>query len=178
MFHAVIDKAERGFKYVVAVSLVLSSASAYSDQEEAMLFGGAISNETVFGDIDGTNTTVKVLGDVILEGVDTSYWRFNYLTNQNQSIQYITGNMNEVTFQIPTTGETKDWIVYIYSSSEVALNFNYPDSTNRFWSPNSDVFANVSTNTPTAFYFSQVSDGLFIVGRQELSTVENVPQKP
>lgn len=122
-----------------------------------------------------TNIASTVSSNAIANA-DTTYRRTIGLTNLNQSVQYV-----NITDPSPTTlaiqlpdgvGEsssqpTADWIVYITAVTNVALQL--PAVT--WWMADSSATNDIAPATPTAFYFSQITDGVFYLGRQELTPV-------
>lgn len=62
---------------------------------------------------DMTNEVQTLRKDV--EDMDTSYFRFDTLTNVNQSVQYIVPVAGQTTLEIkiPESGATKDWVIYV-----------------------------------------------------------------
>ena len=137
---------------------------------------GALSNKPQIDGVELTeNTTAAQLGLVTatdVNNLDTSYRRFIGITNVNQSIQYFTTTENdgitELRIEIPADGVTKDWVVYVISAKELTLTL--PDNTT-WWMASTSYLDNIASNTPTALYFTQVTDGKYMLGRQELHEV-------
>ena len=103
--------------------------------------------------------------DEKLEDMDTSYFRFNTVTNVNQSVQYVYADSStiELRVKMPETGMTKDWLVYVLA--ETNLNVILPPAT--YWGANESVTNPIPAYTPTALYFSQITDDTFSLGRKE-----------
>lgn len=99
--------------------------------------------------------------------LDTSYRRYVGLTNVNQSVQYVAtdSNTTEIAILAPTSGDTKDWVVYVYPATN--LTFALPTNVT-WWTSDAANTNEIPAATPTALYFSQVSDTIFLLGRQEL----------
>ena len=110
--------------------------------------------------------------DYAVASADTSYPRFTSATNLNQSVQYLTSAPNNVlTIELPTgSAATKDWIVYAYFGVETPLVL----PTAIWWMADEAYTNAIPASTPTAFYFSQVADGIYTISRQELKSVEIV----
>ena len=107
--------------------------------------------------------------DSAIASADTSYTRTTTITNVNQSVAYVTNAPNNtLTIELPTSGETKDWIVYAYLGEETPLAL--PAA---IWWMADEAYTNaIPSNTPTALYFSQVADGIYTLSRQELKSVQ------
>lgn len=110
-----------------------------------------------------TNYTDSAIADA-----DTSYRRFAALTNVNQSVQYVTSGA-ALAVRIPTgDAATKDWIIYCNFAADTPLVL--PAAT---WWMADEAYTNaIPANQPTALYFSQVAEGVFTLGRQELTTIQ------
>ena len=117
-----------------------------------------------------SNQVSKISKDAVADS-DTSYPRFTSPTNLNQCVQYLTTAPGGVLpVEIPTDGDTKDWIAYAYFGVETPLVL--PPA---IWWMADEAYTNaIPSNTPTALYFSQVADGIFTLSRQELKSVEIV----
>ena len=105
-----------------------------------------------------------------LANADTTYRRTIGITNLNQSVQYV--NITDpapttLAITMPTDGATKDWMVYVTSVTNVSLVL--PPAT--WWMADVAYTNDVPPATPTALWFSQVTDGIYIIGRQELTEV-------
>lgn len=108
-----------------------------------------------------------------IENADTSYTRYTEVTNINQTVQYISRSSttpSELVIQVPQSGQTKDWIVYVSSVTNVTIKL---PSGYTWWLTSSSVTNDVKGEIPTGFYFSEASNGVFTVGRQEF-----VPYNP
>lgn len=118
-----------------------------------------------------TNYYTIAQTDHAIASADTSYPRFTSPTNLNQCVQYLTTAPGGVlSVEIPTDGDTKDWIAYAYFGVETPLVL--PPA---IWWMADEAYTNaIPSNTPTALYFSQVADGIFTLSRQELKSVEIV----
>ena len=105
-----------------------------------------------------------------IENADTSYRWFGGVTNVNQSVQYVlSAPGNVLSIQIPSGGDaTKDWVVYGYFGAETQLHL---PSGSIWWMADEKYTNSIPANTPTAFYFSQVTNGVFTLSRQELKKV-------
>lgn len=111
---------------------------------------------------------VKQVEDKI-DTMDTSYFRYNCITNQNQSVQYVYADASttELQIQMPDSGMTKDWLVYILSETNVTIRL--PAAT--YWVASDSVTNAIPSYTPTALYFTQVTDDTFSMGRKEFVPV-------
>ena len=135
----------------------------------------ALANKPSIGGVELTgDKTAAELGlatDTYVNNLDTSYRRFIGLTNINQSIQYFTttegDGITNLVIQLPDDGETKDWVVYVNAAAELTLTL--PEAT--WWMANPSYVNNIASNTPTALYFTQVTTGIYLLGRQELYAV-------
>lgn len=101
-----------------------------------------------------------------LETIDTSYYRVVGITNKNQSIQYVytDSNTTELQIQMPLSGMTKDWLVYVLAETNLTLKL--PPAN--YWCVNEAVTNDIPGYTPTALYFSQINDDTYSIGRQNL----------
>ena len=105
-----------------------------------------------------------------IASADTTYRRTIGITNLNQTVQYVNITDTAPTtleISMPVNGVTKDWIVYVSSVTNVTLSL--PSAT--WWMADAAYTNDVPPDTPTALWFSQVTDGIFILGRQELTEV-------
>ena len=100
-----------------------------------------------------------------IRDMDTSYYRFNQITNVNQSVQYVytDASTTQLNIAMPTTGMTKDWLVYVLA--ETNLNIRLPAAT--YWVSSDSVTNAIPPATPTALYFSQITDDTYSIGRKE-----------
>lgn len=121
--------------------------------------------------IEMTNEVQTLRTDV--ENMDTSYFRFDGLTNVNQSVQYIVPASGQTTLEIkiPESGITKDWVIYVNTNDQQPLTLVLPPAN--YWVTDETVTNDITT--ATALYFSQVTDNTFSLGRKEFVpvTVQN-----
>lgn len=108
---------------------------------------------------------VQKLSDKI-DSMDTSYYRVVGITNKNQSVQYVYTDSSTTTLsiQIPSSGMTKDWLVYVLAEADLQLVL--PPAN--YWVVSESVTNGIPAATPTALYFSQITDDTYSIGRQEL----------
>ena len=101
---------------------------------------------------------------------DTSYRRVYSLTNLNQTVQYVEldETQTSLSIELPTTGDTKDWLVYIYAATNATLSL---PSGVTWWTSDAANTNAIEAATPTALYFSQISTNIFMLGRQKLESV-------
>ena len=113
--------------------------------------------------------------ETTIENMDTSYYRFTGITNVNQSVQYVHLNSSQTTLSIekPISGTTKDWIVYVVAETNVTVNL----PPGNFWCTTETVTNDIPQLTPTAFYFSQITEDTFCLGRQELTTIITIQSR-
>ena len=117
-----------------------------------------------------TNIAETISASVI-SSIDTSYVRTIGLTNKNQTVQYVNitdSTPSVLSIQIPTNGETKDWIVYVIAETNVTLQL--PPAT--YWMQKAAYTNDIVPNVPTMLYFSQISDGVFSLGRVDAVKVD------
>ena len=124
---------------------------------------------TVLDESASTNYAQTAAANAV-ENADTTYRRTIGITNLNQSVQYV--NITDtapttLAISMPTDGATKDWMVYVVSVTNVTLSL--PSAT--WWMADTAYTNDVPPATPTAFWFSQVTDGIYILGRQDLTEV-------
>ena len=114
-----------------------------------------------------TNEVQTLRSDV--ENMDTSYFHYNKITNINQSVQYIVPTEGQTTLviEIPDTGATKDWVVYINTNEDQPLSLVLPEAN--YWVSSEDVTNDIVT--ATALYFSQINENTFSLGRKEMIPV-------
>ena len=147
--------------YALISALVAAAAAAtnYTDAAAVAAVSTAVSTSKDYTDTS-TNAVIQHV-----DGMDTSYFRFNTVTNVNQSVQYVYTDANTTQLQIrmPETGQTKDWLVYVLAEAD--LNLILPPAT--YWGVNESVTNPVPAYTPTALYFSQVTQDTFSFGRKE-----------
>ena len=121
--------------------------------------------------VDMTNEVQTLRTDV--ENMDTSYFRFDKLTNVNQSVQYIVPASGQTTLEIkiPESGITKDWVIYVNTNDQQPLTLVLPPAN--YWVADETVTNDITT--ATALYFSQVTENTFSLGRKEFVpvTVQN-----
>ena len=98
--------------------------------------------------------------------MDTSYFRIVGITNKNQSVQYVETGAGTTTLQIqlPESGMTKDWLVYVLAAADLSIVM--PPAN--YWVVSDSVTNAIPASTPTALYFSQITDDTYSIGRQEL----------
>ena len=113
----------------------------------------------------GTNYTDSAIADA-----DTSYRRVYSLTNLNQTVQFVEldETQTSLAIELPTTGDTKDWLVYVYAAADTRLLL---PSGVTWWTSDAANTNAIDAATPTALYFSQVSTNIFMLGRQKLESV-------
>lgn len=117
---------------------------------------------------------VQALDDKI-ENMDTSYYRVVGITNKNQSVQYVETDANTTSLQIqmPESGMTKDWLVYVKALTNLTLVLPPAD----YWVVNEAVTNEIPPLVPTALYFSQIADNTYSIGRQELIPITVLSQR-
>ena len=112
-----------------------------------------------------TNYTDSAIADA-----DTSYRRVYSLTNLNQTVQFVQldASQTSLAIELPSSGDTKDWLVYVYAANNVTLSL---PSGVTWWTSDAANTNAIDAATPTALYFSQISTNLFMLGRQTLKEV-------
>lgn len=112
-----------------------------------------------------TNYTDSAIADA-----DTSYRRFTGVTNVNQTVQFVQldASQTSLAIELPSTGETRDWIVYVYAAANAVLSL---PSGVTWWTSDVANTNAIEAATPTALYFSQISTNIFMLGRQTLTEV-------
>ena len=105
-----------------------------------------------------------------IEDMDTSYLRFVGVTNVNQSVQFVTNVPNNVlNIELPVgSARTRDWVVYCNFETETPLVL--PAAT--WWMADVAYTNAIPSNQPTALFFTQISSGVYMLSRQELTTVQ------
>ena len=161
-----MHKARHIFALLVALAMSVTGMAVVSPPDQPL---GTINGDTPVYDLSSAFT--NLVTTKTLEDIDTSYERFGTITNINQSVQYVSITSEfptNLTIEIPKSGQTKDWLVYILAVTNVSLTV----STNvTWWSTSQTVFNDIQPNRPTALYFSQVANDIYTVGRVEMSTV-------
>lgn len=113
-----------------------------------------------------------------IESMDTSYLRYNYITNKNQSVQYWApdATVTNIDIQIPEFGMTKDWIVYIFPATNVTITLPPLSPTNEanYWMTSLSVTNDIPAGKPTALYFSQINEDTFSMGRKEFGDLVTI----
>lgn len=115
--------------------------------------------------------------DEKIDNMDTSYMRTNVAieagstiavcpSNANQTVQFVNApvEVRTLKIQFPVSGMTKDWLVYVLSVTNVAIDL--PPAN--YWCANESVTNDIPGETPTALYFSQINDDTYSLGRQTL----------
>ena len=108
--------------------------------------------------------------DSAIAATDTSYPRVSGITNVNQTVQYVSIDSavpTTLSIMLPTTGDTKDWIVYVTAQTNVTITL--PAAT--WWLADTSATNDIAPRTPTALYFSQAADNIYTMGRQEFTEV-------
>ena len=141
----------------------LSTDATPTAKSKALMTSGGIKTA-----IDAEAQNATNAANYAVSIADTSYARFVTLTNVNQSVQFVTLSENDTTLSIelPATGETKDWIVYVLAATNTVLSL--PPAT---WYMTDTANTNAIPAGMTAFYFSQMATGIYMLGRQELEPV-------
>ena len=144
-----------------AVLAAATAATNYTDSAAVAAVSTAVSTSKDYTD-SSTNAVIQHV-----DGMDTSYFRFETITNVNQSVQYVAtdANTSELHIQMPATGMTKDWLVYIYPAAD--LNIVLPGPAD-YWCSSYDVTNSIPAGVPTSLYFSQITEGVFSLGRKKL----------
>ena len=91
-----------------ATAALESHASQLSQQSQAIAaIGPAATNYT----------------DSAIATADTSYRRVYSLTNLNQTVQFVQldASQTSLAIELPSSGDTKDWLVYVYAANNVTL---------------------------------------------------------
>ena len=125
------------------------------------------SQSPVVFDSDGIKTYVAPWLETI-EDVDASYQRFGTAASVSQSVQYVTNAPGGVlNVEIPVGVGTKDWVMYCNVQSNTAIRL--PPAT--WWMADAAYTNAISANQPTALRFTRVTDGVYMLSRQELTSV-------
>ena len=101
-----------------------------------------------------------------VDDMDTSYKRFDGITNINQTVQYFYADatVSDLNIRIPENGITKDWLVYVVSlTNNITINLPAAD----YWVTNESVTNSIPPETPTALYFTQIKENTYSIGRKE-----------
>ncbi len=116
------------------------------------------------------NQSIAPTVSAAIAATDTSYPRVIGITNINQTVQYVSINSDVPTtlsIMLPTSGDTKDWIVYVTSQTNVTISL--PAAT--WWLADTSATNDIAPQTPTALYFSQAADNIYTMGRQEFTEI-------
>lgn len=90
-----------------------------------------------------------------------------------QFVTSVSETYEPLNIAIPTSGQCKDWLVYVYPATNMYVVL--PPAT--YWMKSDSVTNDITGGKLTALYFSQVHpDGVYVVGRQEFSTFFTVQQ--
>lgn len=164
---------------IASTASYATEATTAESAESSSLSEGLTDRETstrsaseIFAQLDESASTnyANTAAANAVASADTTYRRTIGITNLNQSVQYV--NITDtapttLSISMPTEGETKDWMVYVVSITNVSLSL--PSAT--WWMADVAYTNDVPPATPTALWFSQITDGIFILGRQELTEV-------
>ena len=167
--------------YDFATDALLATAASLEEHPTEILFsvsGGTITatrTRAYYSDVTKVDGKVNVVSNWV-ENMDTSYFRTNVSvaasttrvvcpSNQNQTVQYINAPAGVSTIEItlPKDGMTKDWLVYILATDEI--NIVLPPAN--YWATSETVTNKIEASTATALYFSQISDNIYSIGRQD-----------
>lgn len=164
-----------------ATDALLATAASLEEHPETLLFsvsGGTITatrTRAYLSDVTKVDGKVNAVSNWV-ENIDTSYFRTNVAvaasatrvvcpSNQNQTVQYINAPAGVSTIEItlPKDGMTKDWLVYILATDEISIVL--PPAN--YWATSETVTNKIEASTATALYFSQISDNIYSIGRQD-----------
>ena len=127
----------------------------------------SITNEFTYTAISNT-VTKEFVEDL---GIKPEYTRTFGTSTRNRTVQYVNVTNtapSTLALQIPVDGEVKDWLVYVVSVTNVTLSL--PPAT--YWMSDVAHTNDIAPATPTALYFTEATNGVFVVGRQELKVLE------
>lgn len=166
------------FDGVMTVSGTLDGQTYTANRTENQIIGYTLGSQTnsVLAATNGIVTAetatniASTVSSAAIANADTTYRRFVSLTNVNQSVQYVETDdtVTDIAILAPATGETKDWIVYIYAATNATLTL---PSGITWWTADAANTNAIEAAKPTAFYFSQIHTNIFYLGRQELTTI-------
>ena len=167
--------------YDFATDALLATSASLEEHPATILFsvsGGTITatrTRAYYSDVTKVDGKVNTVSNWV-ENMDTSYFRTNVAvaasttrvvcpSNQNQTVQYINAPAGVSTIEItlPKDGMTKDWLVYILATDEI--NIVLPPAN--YWATSETVTNKIEASTATALYFSQISDNIYSIGRQD-----------
>ena len=167
--------------YDFATDTLLATAASLEEHPATILFsvtGGTITatrTRAYYSDVTAVDGKVNAVSNWV-ENMDTSYFRTNVAvaaaatrvvcpSNQNQTVQYINApsGVSTIEISLPKDGMTKDWLVYILATDEITLVL--PPAN--YWATSESVTNKIEASTATALYFSQISDNIYSIGRQD-----------
>ena len=155
---------------LAAVRSVAYAATATNAAQTAEISSLSTSLAPIPGQLAAVAQSATNYTDSAIADADTSYRRVSFLTNLNQSVQYVSVSAaapTTLTIDLPDGANTADWIVYVTSVTNVTLSL--PSAT---WYMADEAYTNdIPPATPTALYFTQMADGLYMLGRQELKPI-------
>ena len=120
-------------------------------------------------DVSAAATAATNYTDSAIADADTTYRMTVGITNLNQTVQYVNApaSATELAIELPTGSGTKDWIVYVNAATNMTLVL--PPAT--WWMADTAYTNALEAASKTALYFSQVTDGTYILGRQAMEAV-------
>ena len=167
--------------YDFSTDTLLATAASLEEHPATILFsvtGGTITatrTRAYYSDVVKVDGKVNAVSNWV-ENMDTSYFRTNVAvaasatrvvcpSNQNQTVQYINApaGVSTIEISLPKDGMTKDWLVYILATDEI--NIVLPPAN--YWATSETVTNKIEASTATALYFSQISDNIYSIGRQD-----------
>lgn len=167
--------------YDFATDTLLATSASLEEHPTTLLFsvtGGTITATRIrayYSDVEKVDGKVNTVSNWV-ENLDTSYFRTNVAiaaaatrvvcpSNQNQTVQYINApaGVSTIEISLPKDGMTKDWLVYILATDEI--NIVLPPAN--YWATSETVTNKIEASTATALYFSQISDNIYSIGRQD-----------
>lgn len=164
------DKPLASTNALSAVRSVADAAASTNAAQTAALESQALQLSQQSQSIAAMPQLATNAAEFAVASADTSYRRVIGVTNLNQSVQYVSVTDTEPTtlaIDLPAGTNTADWIVYVTSVTNVTLSL--PAAT--WWMADTAYTNDIAPATPTALFFSQVTDGVYLLGRQELEPV-------
>ena len=167
--------------YNFATDTLLATAASLEEHPTTILFsvtGGTITatrTRAYYSDVEKVDGKINTVSNWV-ENMDTSYFRTNFAvaaaatrvvcpSNLNQTVQYINApaGVSTIEISLPKDGMTKDWLVYILATDEISIVL--PPAN--YWATSETVTNKIEASTATALYFSQISDNIYSIGRQD-----------
>lgn len=107
----------------------------------------------------------------VYAAMPTTYAATNAVVALNQSVQYAVASGTEIAITPPSAvdGGVRDWVLYLNGTAETALDLS---AFSGLLAADAAYTNAVASNVVTVLYFSEITNGVFHLSRQELTPVK------